>query len=257
MIGINLNKPIEYLYSSLRFFDENEMHVTRLCEDDVLLLVYEGILRFDENGIPIEVNAGEYYIQKAGGYQAGTVPSDSPKYLYVHFKALWCDGDDTLKYKGDFNYAVLRELMERLDNLSHSNATFIEQSGVFYDILATLFNDNITIPSLADDIADYLKNNLAKNVTLTELSEKFHFSKNHIINIFKEKYAVTPFEYLSDLRIGHASRLLEVTSKTTEAIAEECGFNNYSHFYKTFYKKNMVSPKQWRNHKRIKPVITN
>lgn len=68
MEGIDLNKPITYIHSSLRFFNEKEHHINRFCEENVLLLVYKGVLRFSENGIEHEVRPGEYYIQKAMTY---------------------------------------------------------------------------------------------------------------------------------------------------------------------------------------------
>ena len=71
MRGIDLDKPITFLYSSLRFFADNEYHVTRYCSDDVLLMVYEGILRFVEDGVSYELHPGEYHIQKGGSYQEG------------------------------------------------------------------------------------------------------------------------------------------------------------------------------------------
>ena len=59
MTGINMNKPITYLYSSLRYFNANECHVKRFCEEDILLLVFDGVLRFSENGHQQEVHAGQ------------------------------------------------------------------------------------------------------------------------------------------------------------------------------------------------------
>ena len=88
MRGIDLNKPIVYKHSSLRFFEKNEHHISRVCDDDVLLLVYEGTLRFLENGEEYAVTAGHYHIQQHGSRQAGHLPSDSPKYLYVHFRGI-------------------------------------------------------------------------------------------------------------------------------------------------------------------------
>lgn len=64
MIGINLDKPMEYVYASFRYFEEGEKHTTRICKDDVLLLVFDGILAFTEDGVDVSVGAGEYYIQK-------------------------------------------------------------------------------------------------------------------------------------------------------------------------------------------------
>ena len=59
MYGIDLNKEIKYLFSSLRFFASKEHHVDRFCKDDVLLLVYDGVLRFSEDGVMYEIHPGE------------------------------------------------------------------------------------------------------------------------------------------------------------------------------------------------------
>ena len=47
--------------------------------------------------------------------------------------------------------------------------------------------------------------------------------------------------------------LLESTSKTSEEIMFECGFNNYSHYYRLFVRKNGVSPSEWRANVRSNP----
>ena len=112
MPGINMDSPILYKHASLRYFDENEHHVTRFCRHHVLLLVYEGVLRFSEDGVPAEVRAGEYYIQRKDRYQSGEVASDAPKYLYVHFDAEFCEGGSMLPERGRFDYAELSTLVE-------------------------------------------------------------------------------------------------------------------------------------------------
>lgn len=65
MQGIDLNKPIRYKTASLRFFKEGEHHISRRCPEDVLLLVYDGVLRFSEDGVPFEISAGQYYMHEA------------------------------------------------------------------------------------------------------------------------------------------------------------------------------------------------
>ena len=62
---------------------------------------------------------------------------------------------------------------------------------------------------------------------------------------------MTPFEYINTLRIKEGERLLEVTSKSAESIAYECGFGDYSQFYKAFKKIYNISPVEWRKRKRI------
>jgi AraC-like DNA-binding protein len=249
MYGIDLNSPIEYLYSSMRYFAPNEKHVNRLCQDEVLLLVYQGVLRFCEDGKEYEVKRGEYHIQKAGSIQAGNFPSDTPKYLYVHFKAKRSDGENCLAPRGEFEVNEFFPLMEELDRLNHNKAPLAQKLSVFFSILSGLFkksSDN----SVADSISDYISSNLHCNITLSDLCHRFHFSKNHIITLFKNKYKMTPIQYINHKKLEECEYHLEVTSQTTEDIAFRCGFNNYSHFYRLFIKKHGISPAQWRNNLR-------
>ena len=84
------------------------------------------------------------------------------------------------------------------------------------------------------------------NITLENIGKTFSFSKNHVINIFKNEYGVTPFEYINMLKIKKCEYLLEVTGESIENIAINCGFNNYSQFYRLFLRKNNMSPKEYR-----------
>ena len=253
MKGIDLNKQIIYLHSSLRFFDKKEHHINRFCEENVLLLVYEGILRFSENGIEREVCPGQYYIQKAMTYQRGDIESDAPKYLYVHFLGEWTDDKNCLPIEGDFNYIQLKPIMETLDAISRSDYTYTEKTAYFYQLLSILYRNQLQ-HNTADTIAEYISDRYLKGVTLDELCQKFSYSKNHIINIFKGSYGITPIEYINELKIKRAMYLLEVTSKSIEDISVESGFNNYSHFYRLFYRKHGLSPSEWRNIILTRPV---
>ncbi|MBQ8551796.1 MAG: helix-turn-helix transcriptional regulator [Clostridia bacterium] len=253
MEGINLNKTITFLYASLRYFSEGEKHVTRVCNEDVLLLVFDGILRFVEDDVEYEVYPGTYHIQKHGSRQRGIIPSDSPQYLYVHFLADWSDERrGTLPKQGTFDYQALKLLMEDIDTMSHGDYTICECSAKFFELLSRLYRKR-AIPTMAGKIADYIEKNYIDGLTLEKLAEEFHFSKNHVINIFKQEYGMTPFEYINCLRVKKAEWMLEATSCTSETIALECGFNNYSHFFKVFRAITGISPTKWREKKRITP----
>lgn len=248
-MGVNLQKAITYRDASFRYFDENEYHITRFCKYDVLLLVFEGVLRFSENGRNYEVFPGQYHIQKHDMFQTAEIASSSPKYLYVHFLADWSDDSQTLPYKGSFDYFILRPFMESLDYMSHNNYTITEQMAEFFKILSLLYRPKTTA-SIANKIADFISENYKNGVSLEQLSQEFNYSKNHIINLFKKEYKMTPFAYINYLRTKQAEWLLDVTSQTAASIACECGFHDYSHFYKEFLKANKVSPSEWREARR-------
>lgn len=253
MKGIDLNKAITYKHSSLRFFNENEFHVNRTCNDDVLLLVYDGVLRFWEDGTEYEVHSGEYHIQKHGSVQKGNISSSAPKYLYVHFLAEWAEDSNTLSFKGNFDYSQLKPLIEKMDKLAHGDYTKTERTATFTEIISRLYRQSKPI-STADNISGFLMSHYGEDISLERLSKNFNFSKNHIINIFKKEYGVTPTDYLNSIRIQKAKHLLEATSLNAEDISLSCGFHNYSHFYRLFMRENGISPTKWRERKRISPT---
>ena len=211
MIGIDLNKPIIYKHSSLRFFEKDEFHIDRHCDDDVLLLVFDGVLKFSENDVFYEVSAGNYHIQKHNTFQKGVMPSDSPKYLYVHFYADWSNSDDVLPFYGAFDYQKLKGTMEKLDKMAHNNYTFTEQTAEFLSILSSLYRESEP-NTIASQITQYISENISGQITLDSLAACFSFSKNHIINIFKKQFGVTPIEYINRQKIQKAKHLLEATS---------------------------------------------
>lgn len=254
MFGIDLNQPLEYFYASLRCFKEGEHHVTRICGEDVLLLVYDGILRFEEDGISYEIYPGQYHIQKQGSFQQGVEASSTPKYLYVHFRGSWTDRGRVLGSKGEFSSEHLFQLIQKMDYLAHSDASLIECNIVFLQILCKLYEAN-QVRGAVDVIADYIAQNAHRPISLEELSQKFSYSKNHIINLFKKEYQMTPIEYLIAKRIERAQWLLEASGDTMEVIAEQCGFSGYSHLYKAFIKKHGKTPGKWRREKRMYPYV--
>lgn len=250
---IDLNSDIKYLSSSLRYFDKKERHVSRVCQCDILLLVFDGILRFSEDGVEYEVGANEYFIQKRGGVQLGKIESDSPKYLYVHFLGSWCDENTgaVLPRRGTFSYHTLRPLIEGLNSASHSDAPYIDLAERAYRIFLSLCERTPIKNSLAGKIAAFIEKEYSSEITLDTLVDMFHFSKNHIINLFKEEFSVSPITFLNITRLKNAEYRLEVTNDPLENIAEDCGYQNYSHFYKQFMKKNGISPTKWRQEKRL------
>ncbi len=249
MYGINVNKEIKYKYASLRFFEKKEYHVSRVCDDDVLLLVFDGILRFSEDDVFYEIHPGEYHIQKHGSIQEGVVPSDSPKYLYVHFYADWTTESQIAK-KGTFNYEYLKNDIEQMNALSYSDAPYIVKAAEFYNILSKLCKTK-TINNTADKIAEFIQKNYRFNISIDLLCKRFSFSKNHIINLFKESFGQTPISYLNLVRLKRAEELLITTSEPIESISLNCGYQNYSHFYRQFVRKNNISPESFRKQKRL------
>ena len=244
MNKLDLNSPIFIKRASLRFFEKGEYHITRFSEDNVLLLVYDGVLRFTENGVPVEVKSGEYYIQKAGLHQSADRPSSSPKYLYVHFTGNWTDADG-LSRSGKFDYAHLSDLIFRIDTAAHRGHLYTELECLFLKLLLSL-NDNTQMSTIAKKLSNFIEDNIYKITSLSDICEEFHYSKNYVIRIFKREFGLSPFQYINNVKIERAMYLIETTSRPVGDIATECGYSDYPYFYKRFVEKTGASPVEWR-----------
>ena len=83
--GLELDQHPIYVASSFKHFLPGEKHVTRICSEDVLIIMLHGTLYFNEDGKPVQVSKGQYYIQRRGLYQEGIIPSSDARYYYIHF----------------------------------------------------------------------------------------------------------------------------------------------------------------------------
>ena len=253
---LDLNALPQYRFSSYRSFEADEKHVCRICPEDVIVFVFGGTLKFTENGVPVEVGEGCYYIQRAGLYQSGDVPSVMPRYFYIHFNGAFVCGESGINsagiipVSGRFEPSALKEHFDRLIELRNgvSGSEFQKQL-CFYKILNILSSpmpEHGEGDKLAEAVMAKLDGVLLNDISLDRLCSSLSYSKSYIIRVFKRRYRVTPYEYLLGMRLEKARQLLLSSSLSCQRISDECGFPEYSVFYRQFRDRCGVSPSEWR-----------
>jgi len=95
-------------------------------------------------------------------------------------------------------------------------------------------------------VIDYMNENYTAGVSCDELSELVKMDKYRFIRIFKKHMDKTPYEYLLDLKIEKAKKMLKAKDYTITEISMMCGFSSHSHFTTIFKKKTGVSPTEYR-----------
>ena len=88
----------------------------------------------------------------------------------------------------------------------------------------------------------YIDSHLSENITLEEIANVAHMSKNYFCRIFKKLNGMSPWDYITVKRIEHAVMLLNTTDLTRLEIAQRCGYNNTSNFYYAFKKVTGKAP---------------
>jgi len=93
-------------------------------------------------------------------------------------------------------------------------------------------------------ILRYIQSHLDEQITLDILAANFYINKFHLCAIFKKATGFTVMEYVIHRRLLKARELLQ-QQLPVQRVGEMSGFNNNSHFIRTFKKVIGVSPKQY------------
>lgn len=101
--------------------------------------------------------------------------------------------------------------------------------------------------SLSGAICEYLAQNVGARVTLDDLSERFHFGKSRLCEIFKRDTGDTILNYHLKLKIKEAKYLLREGKLTVGEISASLGFETPEYFSRYFKKSTGKSPRDYRN----------
>ena len=96
-------------------------------------------------------------------------------------------------------------------------------------------------------VYDYVLNNYnTVSLSLGKVADMVHMSHSAFSHFFKKRTNKSFTQFVIDLKIGQASRLLLETNDTISQICYACGFNNISNFNRTFKKNKKMTPKEYR-----------
>ena len=97
-------------------------------------------------------------------------------------------------------------------------------------------------------IIEYINANLTTIKNLDDLGQEFFFSKSYINRIFKESTGSSVWDYIVLKRLLLSRTLLQ-EGKQANIVASECGFSDYSSFYRQFKQRFVISPLAARKNK--------
>ena len=90
----------------------------------------------------------------------------------------------------------------------------------------------------------YIDAHYAEKIELDNISDQASFSKYHFLRLFKAAYGKSPHQYLTELRIHHAKRLLD-KGQTVSAVCFAVGFESLPSFTRLFKKHTGMTPKSF------------
>lgn len=129
-------------------------------------------------------------------------------------------------------------LLQCLEKISNS-----EEYQVITEEFASV---NSAIDSAIDTVVEFSFNHYLQNITLKQVATLANMSIPTFCRSFKKNVKKSYFDFLRDLRIGHACKLLANTSKPVLEICFESGYQSWPHFSKQFKHVKLMTPLKYR-----------
>ena len=105
-------------------------------------------------------------------------------------------------------------------------------------------------------VKNFISKNYADELRLPQLAEIAGMSASAFSRFFKLHTGRNLSDYIIDIRLGYATRLLVDTSRSISEISFQCGFNNLSNFNRIFKRKKGCAPSEFReNYHKTRIVV--
>lgn len=122
-----------------------------------------------------------------------------------------------------------------------------KQMSLFYSILDRLAGEGTERGDVLAPVMRYLEEHYVDpQLSNGVLAESGEISEVYLRQLFKARLGISPWQYVLELRMQKAKRLLEEGGATVGEIAAVCGFSAIHHFCRTFKAFTGESPTQYR-----------
>ena len=223
-------------------------------------LITHGQQKFQHNGTTYHAGNGQIIIMPPDELHDGHALLDSGYRSRVFaINPQWLSDLADLKQPGQiirFNQLIIKDpcIFSQLVNLHrllmHPELSQIEKDCLPLERLNQLFDrfgsfqraPSIPLGTKSIDILkEYLLANLAQPIRLEQLSELCNLSPTQFQRHFKASMSITPYAWLTRLRLEYSMKLLKSGVCSTE-VAHQVGYYDQAHFSKAFKQCYGVSP---------------
>lgn len=146
---------------------------------------------------------------------------------------------EILEYQTDFQR--LLSILNILNELGKSEEYRILNAEGFSMETEVKDNDRINI------VFNHVKNNFKEEITLDEIADLVSMTVPSFCRYFKKITNKTFVQFVNEYRLVHASKLLAEKPMSITEVCFESGFNNFSHFNKSFKSFTGQNPSEYRN----------
>ena len=135
--------------------------------------------------------------------------------------------------------------MYKFQNLNDYMEVLYEWIKRFDELVTDDAEEHMTIQKI-NDAVDYIKNNYNKDLNMAVVSNYISMNYSLFSYTFKQYVGINFVNYLKNIRIGEAKRLLAETDMKVQDVSKAVGYEHEKHFMKTFKNITGLTPTQYR-----------
>jgi len=260
-IVFDTEKGFDYHWSG-RFIapNENWIHMTRELKDYELVLITEGVLSIECDGMEFTVGEGEYLLMPPSHLQKGTKQGYCSFY-WLHFSAEQlmtpnCEKGLRIVKKGRcFSKERLIILLKELQDSDRRYRDKLLNDYLTGAVLAEIslqnggHSDNRPSRSkeqLSSDIKTYISWHISEAVRIEDIADYFDYNEKYITTLFRKLNGIPLKRYILCEKMEYAKSILTESDTTVSEVAYSIGFSDVHNFSNAFKNITGMSPGVYR-----------
>lgn len=225
----------------------------------------KGLLEIENQ--TIEVHQNQLFIVPANTVSTYTADETNPwKYSWIgftgieslNFVQMMLQSNPKQFVKNCEDIIFFENKIEQIIELNQNTlSSYFKINGLMYEIIGyllseceldTVINDKTTISYQA---MNYMDLHYHDDIQIADVAYFLGVHPNYLSTVFKEQIGISPKNYLSNLKVSKAKKLLTESNDPIYWIAGSVGFNDALSFSKFFKKETGVSPSNYRKEQTI------
>lgn len=262
---------VPYMYDKWHFHQELELNWiihgtgTRFVGDSIQKFNHNDMVLIGQNLPHVWKNESQYYQGDPNIYADVINIHFLPDILgdaflglpeLQHVKELFQRAEKGIRYHGITCKRVGKLLLKIAENRGTKNQILIlleilellSRSHEYQELSSSGFMNHYhpSHNSRINKIYAYVMNNFQSKMILAEVAELAHMNTSAFSRYFKKATKKNFVQFLNEIRVGYACKLLIDDDLSIAQIGYQCGFNNLSNFNRQFKKIIGISPKAYK-----------
>ncbi len=245
--------------------ESNSLHTHEMCE---IYCVFKGSGRYIIEGSEHKLEKGKVILMRPGEFHKAHIEEDETYESFViHFLPGLVDsfdperkllrpfferslGKNNVYSRTNVVNTVIYELFKRMDECKGDNYdNGVKVKALLFSVLielnslfdAALYEDTSVKNKQTIKIVEYINSHLTEPLSIDKICTKFFISRTQLNRNFKEATGTSVWEYITAKRLMQARNLIMSGMGSVEA-SSNCGFGDYSAFYRAYMKKYGIKP---------------